>query len=239
MRTQSQALMIALAIVFTVALALTVALICLNSAQKELSGEVPTLPPTDPDTALPTLPTAAVTESLPTAELGNGLFFRSIGNGCCTLESIGTCRDAFVVIPEYSPAGERVTSVSDKALMGCETVTAIQIPDTVWSIGELAFADCPNLIYISVSESNSAYCDREGVLYTADGRTLLLYPPLHAGNSLYLSPEVTAIAEMAFYRCAYLTGIRYGGTAEQWERIAIGAKNYSLTAASVVYAVKG
>ena len=142
------------------------------------------------------------------------------------------------MIPERSPSGDTVTEIADRAVMGCETVTAIQIPATVKKIGELAFASCPNLIYISVDEGNTAYRDDDGVLYTADGRALLLYPPMRAGSTVYIPYSVTEISEMAFYQCAYLSSVRYAGTPADWECIRIGSQNYSLTAASMRWAIK-
>lgn len=242
MRSQNQVMMVALAIVFSIALALTVAMICLSAMQNDES------PSDESRTLLPTPGTSnefsggtttAQTELItPPADTDDGLLYRSNGNGTCSLIGIGSCRDAFVVIPSYAPSGDLVTTIAPQALMGCQTVTAIQIPETVTEIGSLAFAACPNLIYISVSDRNPFYCDMEGVLYSADGKTLILYPPLRAGSSLFLPASVTRIEDMAFYQCIYLTSIRYGGSASQWEMISIGSKNYSLTAASVVYSAK-
>ncbi len=251
--TMSQAFMITLAIVFAIALSLTIALICVSYTQREPSETLPRDTETDADT--PTLPVYKPLDTLPpppestpptttTAEpppekeplpAGNGLAFASNGNGTCTLVGIGTCVDACIVIPEHSPAGDRVTSIAPRALYGTSIVTAIQIPSTVTAIGELAFAACHNLVYISVSKNNPYYCDIDGILYTADGFTLLLYPPMRAGTTATISVSTTEILEMAFYNCAYLTRIHYTGSAEQWERISIGAKNYSLTAAAKTF----
>ncbi|MBE6633978.1 MAG: hypothetical protein E7620_06520 [Ruminococcaceae bacterium] len=240
MKPQTQILMIALAIVFAIGLALTVALISL--AAMERRAEVPRESTAEPLFSAPPaslyVPSISDPEPTPTqaptapAESGVGLAFESIGNGDCRLIGIGTCRDAFVVIPERSPKGERVAEIAPRALMGCATVTAVQIPSTVRRIGELALANCPNLIYVSVSEGNPSYRDEEGVLYSADGKTLLLYPPMRAGSTLYIPFSVTEIADMAFYQCAYLSSIRYAGTPEDWECINVGSKNYSLIAAA-------
>ena len=146
--------------------------------------------------------------------------------------------DPFVIIPDQSPLGDTVTAIATRALMGCEFITAIQIPETVEWIGELAFANCPNLLYVAVSKYNPCFKDVDGVLYTAEEDRLLLYPPMHTGNTFYLPATVSEIADMAFYQCAYLSTVRYEGTAEQWHMIQIGAKNYSLTAASVIFSVR-
>lgn len=252
MKSHNQILMVSLAVVFAIALALTVALICLSSAERGKAPTDSTQPPTRPEGPTLPFPTAtdepltdppAVTVFLPvetdapitTEEIGNGLRFTRNGNGTCTLSGIGTCRDAFVVIPAYSPAGDRVVAIADGALMGCDGITALQIPETVTDIGYLAFANCKNLIYISVSPENLYYRDEDGVLYTADGKTLLLYPPMRAGEVFFLSASVTRIADMAFYGCTYLASIHYGGSAELWDTISIGSRNHSLTAASVVF----
>ena len=148
---------------------------------------------------------------------------------------MGSCLDTCIIIPTTSPSGDVVTSIAARAFYGCTFAASIQIPSTVSSIGALAFAACPNLIYIAVEVGNYSFCDVDGVLYSADGTTLLLYPAMRAGANLTISSVTTEIADMAFYNCAYLTHIYYAGSAEQWERISIGTKNYSLTAASKTF----
>lgn len=264
MKPLTQALMILLAIAFAVALSLTVALLCLSYAQGlphesvdtgggRLPGQTDTrLPPlyeTDPPAILPPTGSSPV-ESEPESEeetepetllpdVSNGLSFVSNRNGTCRVFGIGTCIDACVVIPEYAPSGERVVSVDSGAFFGCSTVTAIQIPASVVEIGDLAFSACKNLMYISVNAQNAHYRDIDGILYSKDAATLILYPPMRAGSELTIYTVTTEIAEMAFYNCAYLRAIYYTGSPEQWEAIAIGSKNYSLTAAAKVFYANG
>ena len=153
-------------------------------------------------------------------------------DGTCRLVSVGECRDACIVIPE-TVDGKKVTTISASAFYGCETVTAIQIPATVQKIGDLAFAGCPNLTYIAVSEGNSAYRDEGGVLYSADGSTLIAYPASRGGTSVYIGKQVKRVSAMAFYGCKYLSVVYYAGTAAEWEQIVIGSGNYSLIVAAV------
>ena len=254
----TQIMMMIRAILFAMALALTVALICLSYVHEGSADELPSEPEpatttTDPYVYPPldTLPPGSETDSEsittlivdptlpPVEELGNGLAYASNGNGTCTLTGIGLCTDVCIVIPEYAPTGDRVTAIANGAFYGCYFVTAIQIPSSVTYIGTLAFAACENLMYISVNTSNPAYCDIDGILYTSDGTTLLLYPPMRAGSSVTISSVTQSIDEMAFYNCAYLTHVYYTGSAEQWESIRIGAKNYSLTAASKSFSALG
>ena len=240
----TQTLLMILAIVFAVALALTIAMISLfytkvesediRDREEESKWTVPELTVTTPillETTTPEETTAVEEVTMPS----NTLSFASAGDGTCTLVGIGSCTDSCVVIPTYSPAGDRVTTIAARALYGQKQINAIQIPPTVEYIGALAFANCPNLVYISVSDQNEDYCDIDGILYTSDGRELLLYPPMRAGASVTVSLVTTEIAEMAFYNCAYLTHVYYTGSPEAWERITVGAKNYSLIAASKTF----
>ena len=238
----TQTFLIILAIVFAVALALTIAMISLAYARVESEETRPqevyttpapqiTTPVLLESTTFPeetTLPEEVTTES-------NSLAFAPAGDGTCTVVGIGSCRDSCVVIPTYSPAGDKVTAVSARAFYGQKQINAIQIPASVEHIGALAFANCPNLVYISVSDESEEYCDIDGILYTSDGRELLLYPPMRAGASVTISLVTTEIAEMAFYNCAYLSHIYYTGSPEAWERITVGAKNYSLIAAAKTF----
>ncbi len=165
------------------------------------------------------------------------LLYQSLGNGTCCVLGPGGVRDACLVIPKISPAGERVAKIASKAFFGCEWITAVQIPETVREIGTLAFADCKNLVYISVNEQNPVYCDADGVLYTADQRVLLQYPPQRAGDPLALPASVSTISEMAFYGCKNLKSVNYEGSGEDWEHIEIGSRNYALLAAAIRFDV--
>lgn len=234
----TQMLLILLAIVFAVALAVTVALFSLSvvGENKEVT-RTPTNDTTSPSLLL-TTPQGEITLTTPPEEVtteSNSLAYASGGDGTCTVIGIGSCTDAFVVIPTYSPAGERVVAVSARAFYGNKRINAVQIPAGVEHIGALAFANCPNLVYISVSDENEEYCDIDGILYTSDGRALLLYPPMRAGADVTISVVTTEICEMAFYNCAYLMRVHYTGSPEAWEQIRIGAKNYSLTAAAKTF----
>lgn len=242
MKTQSQLSMIALVTFFTMAAATLIALFCISN----LSTEAAPVERTDPSsntTGLPStetpLPPDTPKEDASSPEKDSlsppapcELRFTSNGDGTCVLSGLGTYADPCVIIPVFSPEGERVTSIAPMAFYQNQTVTAVQLPASIITIGALAFADCPNLVYVSVSADNPYFCDVDGILYTADESTLLLYPPMRSGSEVGISAHTVRIADMAFYRCTYLSLVRYGGTAEQWEKIRIGIKNYSLTAAA-------
>lgn len=166
------------------------------------------------------------------SESANSLSFAKNGDGTCRLIGLGGCTDTCVVIPESSPEGDLVTEIAPDAFFGKSGIAAVQIPSTVQYIGERAFADCKDLLYISVSGQNRFYCDVEGVLYSKDKRVLLQYPTLCAAGSIKIPIETSEIREMAFYNCPYLSKIYYPGSPAEWDAIAIGSKNYALSSAS-------
>ena len=164
-----------------------------------------------------------------------GLSFVSNGNGTCTLTGMGTCTDVCLVVPTYSPSGDRVTAISEKAFYGCTAITAVFLPASVTSIGSMAFAACPSLAYFSVDASNTTYRSEGGILYNADRSTLLSYPAAKSTSVASIPSSVTIIADMAFYGCTKLTGISYAGTQTDWQKISIGSGNNSLFGLGVQY----
>ena len=138
-----------------------------------------------------------------------------------------------MVIPERSPDGDVVTYVEERAFYGNRQVKAFELPSTVTGIGDLAFADCPSLVYISVDKSNKEFIDKNGILYTKDLKELIVYPSACGASLLELSVSLERIADMAFYGCDTLESIHYEGTLSDWGKIRIGEMNYGLFTASV------
>ncbi len=188
---------------------------------------LPTTDSKEPSTAPPTL------EQPPASE--GALIYFSNGNGTCALIGIGTYEGTVLTIPEYAPSGEKVTSIAARALYGCATLEHIQLPRSVHSIGEYAFANCRSLAAISVHSDNPAFCDVEGVLYSIDRSALILYPPRKLDPSVTLPGTLTEIRDMAFYNCIYLSTVLYRGSAAEWQEVILGSKNYSLLSASLVF----
>lgn len=235
MIARSHTVLLAFAVVFAMGMALAVAILCIPMvsdkppAAEDFATDATSAPPSE-------LAAESATEPVPILpDVSNGLQFTSLGNGTCALTGIGICADACVVIPEFSPFGDRVVEIAPRALCGVSSVTAIQIPASVRVIGEYAFAACESLMYISVSAQNPSFCDLEGVLYTSDRSVLLAYPAMRAGECAELYIATKKIADMAFFGCVYLKSIRYEGSPAEWEQISVGSKNYSLIAASKVF----
>lgn len=78
-------------------------------------------------------------------------------------------------------------------------LSEIVLPVAIESVGPLAFTDSQNLSAINIAEGSELYSSVDGVLFTADGKELLIYP-CGKGNAPVVAEGVTAIGELAFYR---------------------------------------
>lgn len=176
-----------------------------------------------------------------------GLVFVSNGDGTCALDGMGECKDSFIIVPTQSPEGDIVVEIADNAFKNCNTVKGIELPDTlthigayafygstirdieipstVKSIGNYAFCGCKYLGAISVDKENAYYSSISGVLYNKEGSTLITYPAGKTDNFVNISRDVTAISNMAFYRCSSIKKVNYHGTSASWSAIEIGAGN--------------
>lgn len=164
-----------------------------------------------------------------------GLLFESTGNGECTVIGIGSCTDAHLIIPEYSPDGERVVAIAPRAFLDCRFLTAVTIPACVETIGQLAFASCTNLAYIFVDPDNPSYVSLDGTLYSRDLSVLFLRPPARNSDMIIIPRSVEVIDIMAFYGSRSLSLVLYEGTPEDWQKICIHYGNNNLLAATLVY----
>ncbi|MBR3704125.1 MAG: leucine-rich repeat protein [Oscillospiraceae bacterium] len=126
--------------------------------------------------------------------------------------------------------GDSVTTIGGGAFGFCETLTSVAIPDSVTTIGcfafdccyaltsvvigdsvttieNHAFSRCYTLASITVSENNPDYCDVDGVLFTKDMNTLVVYPAGKAKATYEITDGVTTIGAGAFNSCYALASI--------------------------------
>lgn len=159
----------------------------------------------------------------------SGLNYASKGDGTCTLTGIGTCTDNFLNIPEVAENGDIVKAISASAFAGLTTINAVQIPASVETIGDGAFAGCTSLAYISVSEENKAFCDLGGVLYSADKTRLISVPAGSTLPSLTITQKVKEIVPRATEGCSGIGKVLYEGSEAEWKKLSIGSGNDVLT----------
>ena len=157
------------------------------------------------------------------------LEFKSNQDGTCAVVSIGGYSGDELEIPEKSPSGERVTSIAAGAFEGCDQLLSIYIPYTVETIGDGAFRGCSSLVMIRVESGNSNFSASGGILFSKNKSVLICYPADRVGSTYLLNPNVTTIADHAFYGVKHLNKINYEGSATDFAAIAVGTGNKAFT----------
>ncbi|MBE6703122.1 MAG: hypothetical protein E7585_06900 [Ruminococcaceae bacterium] len=163
-----------------------------------------------------------------------GLYFRSNGDGTCALAGMGDCTAACVLIPPQSPGGDKVIEILPYAFAG-SIVGSVEIPTTVQILSAASFADCQRLAYVRVAAGSEYLVEFDGVLYTADGGTLLYCPTGRNSRELALHASLKRIAAGAFATCKALDTVCFTGTTAEWHNIVVGDENNALYAARLVF----
>lgn len=103
---------------------------------------------------------------------------------------------------------EGVTSIGSSAFAWCASLTSLTIPASVTEIGVGNSFYCSNLSTITVDPANTVYRSIDGVVFSKDGRTLVMFPPGRSGT--YQVPSgVTTIATYAFCSAYSLSGLTF------------------------------
>ena len=159
-----------------------------------------------------------------------GLKFRSNGDGTCALSGLGTCTSSCILVPPKSPSGDVVTEILPYALTG-SIVGAIEIPATVRSVSAASFSGCARLCYVRVAAGSEFYSEYDGVLYSADGKTLVYCPSGRAAGELKLHTALSRISAGAFAECHGLETVIFQGSTSAWHSVVVGDDNEALYAA--------
>jgi len=167
-----------------------------------------TVNPTQPDTSIYTYTTTygvATITGVNTSISGDITIPATLGGYPVTSIGSNAFRECSSLTSVTIP--DSVTSIGDSAFIDCSSLTSITIPDDVTSIGIAVFNNCNSLASITVAKGNTVYKDIDGVLFTADGMTLVRYPEAKSGTSYSIDSGVTSIGRSAFHNCSSLTSV--------------------------------
>lgn len=143
-----------------------------------------------------------------------------------------------------------VTTIGEAAFNGCNNITSISIPDSITTIenraldfNSSAFTVYNNAKYLG--NSTNPYLVLVGAIDTSittcnihtDAKLIyaFAFEDCTLLTSVTIPDSVTIIGNSVFYKCDALSTVYYGGTAEDWNKIAIGEYNGNLTSATVYY----
>lgn len=104
---------------------------------------------------------------------------------------------------------DSVTSISDEAFVNCPKLTNISIPNSVTYIGFSAFSSCTSLKSITLPSSLSFI---SGALFLGCSQLTTIHIPV----------SVTSIGNNAFADCPSLMTVTYPGSKTQWDDITKG-----------------
>ncbi|MBP5524613.1 MAG: leucine-rich repeat protein [Paludibacteraceae bacterium] len=146
--------------------------------------------------------------------------------GCCSLEKFRT---------------KNIQKVCNHSFSRCVGLMKFKVPDGVDTFNLLSLYDCKNLKYlyipkttktifpstgvfnlrkIIVNKNNSYYKSINGVLYTKDEKTIVLYPNMKKRNHYAILSNTQNIGSLCFYNLRKLTKIYLPDSLERIEPFA-------------------
>jgi hypothetical protein len=99
-----------------------------------------------------------------------------------------------------------VTNIGDYAFYGGTGLTNVTLPASVTTLGRNPFALCGQLASLSVDAANPVFSGEDGIVYSKDLTTLVLYPAGRGGA--FTTPDhATSLADGAFEQCPGITSL--------------------------------
>ncbi len=114
-------------------------------------------------------------------------------NGCSSLTDI--------VIPSS------VTTIETDAFFGCTGLTTVNLSLSLVKITPSAFAGCSKLTSLSIASGNTAFTSVDGILYSKDKSTLVIYPWGKVTSSVTIADHVKTIGPWVFAGISNLKSI--------------------------------
>ena len=99
---------------------------------------------------------------------------------------------------------DTVTSIGEMAFLGCTSLKSVKLSTGVAKIDKNAFGSCSALQEIQVAKDNPNFSSLNGVLYSKKQDTLVIYPAAKTDAAYTIPSGVTSVAMYAFSENPYL-----------------------------------
>lgn len=97
-----------------------------------------------------------------------------------------------------------VTSIGEMAFLGCTSLKSVKLSTGVAKIDKNAFGSCSALREVQVAKDNPNFSSLDGVLYSKAQDTLVIYPAAKTDAAYTIPGGVTSVAMYAFSENPYL-----------------------------------
>ena len=138
--------------------------------------------------------------------------------GCDALESVSFPDDLRTIgeLSFYECAAlqsvsfpDGLQTIGDSAFYGCDALESVSFPDGLQTIGKGAFSNCKALQSFSASATHPTFRVVDGVLFSADGKTLVAYPGGRKAETYRVPDGLKTIGDSAFSNCAALESVLF------------------------------
>ena len=102
-----------------------------------------------------------------------------------------------------------VVALAVGSFKDCGELSRVSLPSSLQTIGAGAFSGCSSLVEVLVSPKNANFRSVDGVLFSADGKTLILYPAGRQEEEYVVPDGVVEIAVKAFEDSASLVSVTF------------------------------
>ncbi len=114
---------------------------------------------------------------------------------------------------------ESLTSIGDNAFEMCTGLSEITLPAGLEQLAPTAFLGCTGVERFAVAAGSATFAAIDGVLFSADEKTVIAYPTARSGE--YVVPDgVTTLGAYAFAYAGNLTRLNVPGTLEDIRKAA-------------------
>ena len=105
---------------------------------------------------------------------------------------------------------------------GAPFLTSVSLPSTLTELRADQLAECGNIQSITVAYGNPAYCDQDGIVYSADMQELVSYPCGKQGEQYAIPSSVRKVGESAITGQSYLETVAIPASVQE-----IGENNFT------------